>query len=360
MSSSDSASLQTRAEPISISATSMTSDSKVNSCTGGIVAPLTLSSRPSQEIVSLHGYASSTIRLILYHAIAVLSGGVLYLVSFWSLRFYVFARFFPCQLSDAHYVLVVLTEGRMALEQVSVIKSSTAKDSAAASFLRQRSEDAKEKLLDCQNNTTQYLMEHRCGRYFFSETLGTYVPAPAIPTSLVPALYRKALHLQSVGAKGTVDLEEPEAELSARLWTYGANQMTIPVSSIPELMVKEAVHPFYVFQYASVVIWAVCDQYYAYSVCILVISLFSIVSSAVETHRNSKRLSDLARSEQQVEVLRGGVFLLMPSSDLVPGDVISITPGGIPCDIVLLRGECIVDENMLTGESVRTALGGTR
>jgi magnesium-transporting ATPase (P-type) len=51
----------------------------------------------------------------------------------------------------------------------------------------------------------------------------------------------------------------------------------------------------------------------------------------------------------QVEVLRGGSFKLMPSQTLVPGDIIAVVPGMLPADCVLLNGECIVDENMLTG-----------
>jgi cation-transporting ATPase 13A2 len=40
------------------------------------------------------------------------------------------------------------------------------------------------------------------------------------------------------------------------------------------------------------------------------------------------------------------------STELVPGDVVLLDAGVLPCDMVLLSGECIVDENMLTGESV--------
>lgn len=34
------------------------------------------------------------------------------------------------------------------------------------------------------------------------------------------------------------------------------------------------------------------------------------------------------------------------------GDLVWVENGVLPCDLVLLRGEAIVDENMLTGEAV--------
>ena len=41
------------------------------------------------------------------------------------------------------------------------------------------------------------------------------------------------------------------------------------------------------------------------------------------------------------------------SSDLVPGDVVEVEDQSTAaCDMVLLRGGCVVNESMLTGESV--------
>lgn len=45
------------------------------------------------------------------------------------------------------------------------------------------------------------------------------------------------------------------------------------------------------------------------------------------------------------------VYDEIPATNLVPGDVIVIPPNGclMPCDAVLIAGNCIVNESMLTG-----------
>ena len=47
------------------------------------------------------------------------------------------------------------------------------------------------------------------------------------------------------------------------------------------------------------------------------------------------------------------VYEDIPSEDLVPGDVIEIPRHGctMQCDAVLIEGNCIVNESMLTGKS---------
>jgi cation-transporting ATPase 13A2 len=43
----------------------------------------------------------------------------------------------------------------------------------------------------------------------------------------------------------------------------------------------------------------------------------------------------------------------MESTELVPGDVVEIPENcSMPCDLVVLTGSCIVNESMLTGESI--------
>ena len=40
----------------------------------------------------------------------------------------------------------------------------------------------------------------------------------------------------------------------------------------------------------------------------------------------------------------------MSSRRLVPGDVVVLLPGKATCDMVLLRGSCLTEESMLSGE----------
>jgi cation-transporting ATPase 13A2 len=143
-------------------------------------------------------------------------------------------------------------------------------------------------------------------------------------------------------------------EMDARHIIFGNNLIDIESKTIPELLVDEVLHPFYIFQICSLVLWSL-DEYYYYAACIFVISAISIITTLVSTKATMKRLRDISRFECDVRVLRNGFWKQVSSRELVPGDVYEVTDPSLslfPCDGLLLSGDCIVNESMLTGESV--------
>lgn len=64
----------------------------------------------------------------------------------------------------------------------------------------------------------------------------------------------------------------------------------------------------------------------------------------------------MAYFECDVTVFRNGAMdnpLIISSAKLVPGDVFVVPDNRImPCDAILLNGSCIMNESMLTGESI--------
>lgn len=67
-----------------------------------------------------------------------------------------------------------------------------------------------------------------------------------------------------------------------RATVFGLNAIEIQGKSVGALLVDEVIHPFYVFQIASIILWSI-DDYYYYAFCIAVISVLSIVTTLVDT-----------------------------------------------------------------------------
>ena len=100
------------------------------------------------------------------------------------------------------------------------------------------------------------------------------------------------------------------------------------------------------------------DGYQNYAICILVISVAGVTENLYETVTNMNSIRKLAKYECKISVKRQGPDLgfslvKMSSEEIVPGDVVAVPNNCLmPCDMVLLQGQCIVNESMLTGESV--------
>uniref|UniRef100_A0A3P8ZA66 Cation-transporting ATPase n=1 Tax=Esox lucius TaxID=8010 RepID=A0A3P8ZA66_ESOLU len=144
-------------------------------------------------------------------------------------------------------------------------------------------------------------------------------------------------------------------EVLTRLF-FGVNEMEVKVPSILKLLFKEVLNPFYIFQLFSVILWTV-DEYHFYAIAIVIMSLVSIAASLYTIKMQYIMVRDMvaAHSIVRVSICRANSEIEEAlSTDLVPGDVVVIPSNGtiMPCDAVLISGTCIVNESMLTGESV--------
>ncbi|NXM25431.1 AT134 ATPase, partial [Oxyruncus cristatus] len=145
-------------------------------------------------------------------------------------------------------------------------------------------------------------------------------------------------------------------EQNVRRVICGPNTIDVPVIPIWKLLIKEVLNPFYVFQLFSVCLWF-AEDYMEYATAIIIMSLLSVFLTVYDLRQQSIKLHSLVESHNNVMVTvcrnKEG-FQELESHHLVPGDMLVLKEGKtlLPCDAILISGQCIVNESMLTGESI--------
>ncbi|XP_064156772.1 cation-transporting ATPase 13A2 isoform X2 [Anguilla rostrata] len=309
----------------------------------GEPSTLTSGPLPSSRVshMDIQGYRYVRWRTWLYYAAGVLTLGLLLLLFHWRPRLRVLARCRACSLGLAdvlllkdscgqHYVVEVLTEE---IEEGSLEQPGTDIEENELRDTIQLYKDEKALL-------RYYVFEGL--RYVWMSKKGAFCPVSALNEHWTcDDLYRQQAGLS------------PQ-EQRARRTVYGENLIDVPVKSYMRLLFEEVLNPFYVFQVLSIILW-MTDHYYYYAGCIILISVISIGISLYEIRKQSVTLHNMAQLIVSVRLRRGAEAEdLVSSTELVPGDCIVIPEEGLllPCDAALLAGECMVNESMLTGESI--------
>lgn len=96
--------------------------------------------------------------------------------------------------------------------------------------------------------------------------------------------------------------------------------------------------------------WMYLFSYYVYPTSLLVVILAGQGMCAYLAHQKALRLARLTTQTRLVPYVSKGYVRAMIARHLVPGDIIVLAPGLAVCDMVLLCGNCLVEESVLSGE----------
>ncbi|XP_077168566.1 polyamine-transporting ATPase 13A2 isoform X2 [Paroedura picta] len=303
-----------------------------------------------EACMDISGYQSKTWKVILCHLLSVLTLGSLLVLFHWKPHLKVQARCSRCPLHQADWVVITDQFGqcfiaRVQTEQVEEGSLALCPEAGRRSISVQESEEADTRdtiwlhQKEEQHSLRYYLFEGL--RYVWIEEWKTFCRVSKLDESRTCA----EIHSSRCGLN--------TQERSTRRKIYGPNLIDVPVKSYLSLLIAELLNPFYIFQVFSVSLW-VCEGYYYYAGCIFIISAVSIGVALYETRKQSKTLQSMVKTSVTVRVFTAnGEETTMNSSDLVPGDCLVVPADGmfVPCDVVLLTGECMVNESLLTGES---------
>ncbi|XP_063570863.1 polyamine-transporting ATPase 13A2 isoform X14 [Pongo abelii] len=327
----------------------------------------------SVSSVRLSGYCGSPWRVIGYHVVVWMMAGIPLLLFRWKPLWGVRLRLRPCNLAHAETLVIeirdkedsswqlftvqVQTEaiGEGSLELSPQAQAEDGRSQAAVGAVPEGAwkdtaqlHKSEEAVSVGQKRVLRYYL-FQGQRYIWIETQQAFYQVSLLDHGRSCDDVHRSRHGLSL------------QDQMVRKAIYGPNVISIPVKSYPQLLVDEALNPYYGFQAFSIALW-LADHYYWYALCIFLISAISICLSLYKTRKQSQTLRDMVKLSMRVCVCRpGGEEEWVDSSELVPGDCLLLPQEGglMPCDAALVAGECMVNESSLTGESIpvlKTAL----
>ncbi|XP_077394633.1 polyamine-transporting ATPase 13A3-like [Festucalex cinctus] len=318
-----------------------------------------------EDEMEVWGYRPCLWKMILVGVGAVCSGGLLLLLLYWLPEWGVKATCTFCSLGEAHTLLLRTTDDfrlwTRARVHVMLAPGKTPFDNvdhqSAAHLLNGHHRDHQQSLIleqKEQSGKFYHTESANIVNYFTLHSIKYYWNEGTQEFETFTGLEDKKESCAAIHRDHSYGLTKTTQDYRALF--FGKNEIDVQVPSLLKLFVKEVLNPFYIFQLFAIILWAVQD-YFHYSLSMLIFSVLLIAASLYSIRKHYVKLHNLvvAHSMMPVSVRRRNKDVeQVMSTELVPGDVITIPANGMimPCDAVLIRGTCIVNESMLTGESV--------
>ncbi len=147
-------------------------------------------------------------------------------------------------------------------------------------------------------------------------------------------------------------------EAARRLAQIGPNAVVEPhVSSVARVARRFWEPVPWMLEVAIVLQLAIGERLEALIIALLLI--FNVALGVFQEGRAGQALAALkSKLALSALVRRGGQGIEIPAAELVPGDIVRLALGGVvPADARVLDGSVLLDQSMLTGESVAVEIG---
>ncbi|CAK79482.1 unnamed protein product (macronuclear) [Paramecium tetraurelia] len=259
-------------------------------------------------------YRINKCKQIIYYVLLFLTLGLLYLFQRWFINLRLFLLFEKCEFGTMTHVLVIKTKNIIPIADDQLCEVTVVQDHPFSKHARVFNYELSDYFIDTyskalvqmRNSFSQYTQERICNM------------------------------------KG----------LSELTTIYGQNIMEIPIKPIPLLLLDEILTPFNIFQFSALALWAY-DDYLNYSLFILAITIIQIGIELRDVRQNLQKIQKMIRFNVDVKVIRNNNQITIESKELIPGDLLIIEGHTkISCDCILIEGNCVMNEAVLTGESV--------
>jgi len=160
------------------------------------------------------------------------------------------------------------------------------------------------------------------------------------------------------GAGGVLPKGLTAIEAQSRLTKSGPNAIPDTSASLFRMMLEKFWAPVPWMLEAAILLEFVLGKFVEGSI-IAALLVFNAVLGLLQESRAKATLAALkSRLALNASVLRDGVWKIVAATDLVQGDVIKLSLGGVvAADVTLNQGEILLDQSMLTGESVPIEAG---
>ncbi|XP_061493617.1 probable cation-transporting ATPase 13A5 isoform X1 [Rhineura floridana] len=306
-----------------------------------------LLNKGKENEMDIFGYRTQGCRKALCVAGYILSCGALLLVFYWKPEWDVWANCVPCDLEESDVVLLRTTDEFQKYTRKKVIWLDLLRllDSEKLDHILSTDRDSVlSKAVKKPDMKVRYIQVQKV-RYVWDLTEKQFQRVGSLEDSNT---------CYEIHRKFGDGLTRKEKAL--RRLVCGPNAIEIEVRPIWKLLFKEILNPFYVFQAFTLTLWLV-QGYIEYSTAIIILSIISIALTVYALRQQSVKLHNLVEEHNRVQVTgwtKHEGSCQLESCYLVPGDVLLLEGRKIalPCDAILIDGSCVVNEGMLTGESV--------